>query len=218
MVSSLRRKINMADSLEKLKEIFREFPGIGPRQAERFVYFLLHKNKSFRDEFIREIETLAKSVRQCSSCFRFFEAKKEATVCGICSDARREHSLLMVLPRDVDFESIENTHLYKGLYFILGGTASFSAKKQIPLRTKELISRIEKSENVLKEIIIATSLNPEGDNTRQSIEDSIRESVKKHGIKVSILGRGLSTGAEIEYIDRETLSDALSGRKQEPLP
>jgi recombination protein RecR len=208
----------MSDSLEKLKEIFREFPGIGPRQAERFVYFLLHKNKSFRDEFVREIETLAKSVRQCSTCFRFFEAKRDSKICDICSDANREHSLLMVLPRDVDFDSIEGTHLYKGLYFILGGTSAFSAKKQIPLRTKELVSRIEKMEKGLKEIIIAVSLNPEGDNTRQTIEDAIRESVKKHGVKVSTLGRGLSTGAEIEYIDRETLSDALSGRKQEPLP
>ena len=70
----------------------------------------------------------------------------------------------------------------------------------------------------MKEIIIAVSLNPEGDNTRRAIEDVIRESVKKYGIKVSTLGRGLSTGAEIEYIDRETLSDALSGRKIEPLP
>ncbi len=124
----------------------------------------------------------------------------------------------MVVPRDVDFESIENTNLYKGLYFILGGTAAFSAKKQMPLRTKELVSRVEKEGKILKEIIIVTSLNPEGDNTRRTIEDAIRESIKKHGIKISTLGRGLSTGAEIEYIDRETLSDALSGRKQEPLP
>ena len=208
----------MADSLEKLKEIFREFPGIGPRQAERFVYFLLHKNKIFREDLIKEIEFMAENVRQCDKCFRFFEAKKGANSCGICADSGRDHSLLMVLPRDVDFESIENTNLYKGLYFILGGTAAFSAKKQIPLRTKELVSRIEKNGKDLKEIIITTSLNPEGDNTRTTIEDAIRESVKKHGIKVSVLGRGLSTGAEIEYIDRETLSDALSGRKQEPLP
>jgi len=208
----------MADSLEKLKEIFREFPGIGPRQAERFVYFLLHKNKIFREDLIKEIEFMAENVRQCDKCFRFFEAKKGANSCGICADSGRDHSLLMVLPRDVDFESIENTNLYKGLYFILGGTAAFSAKKQIPLRTKELVSRINKDGKILKEIIIAVSLNPEGDNTRATIEDAIRESVKKHGIKVSTLGRGLSTGAEIEYIDRETLSDALSGRKQEPLP
>ena len=208
----------MSDSLEKLKEIFREFPGIGPRQAERFVYLLLHKNKNFRDDFIKEIETLARSVRQCSTCFRFFEAKAGMHTCSICSDAGRDSSLLMVLPRDVDFESIEGTHLYKGLYFILGGTSAFSAKKQSPLRTKELVSHIEKMGKDLKEIIIAVSLNPEGDNTRQTIEDSIREVVKKHGIKVSTLGRGLSTGAEIEYIDRETLSDALSGRKQEPVP
>jgi recombination protein RecR len=208
----------MADSLEKLKEIFREFPGIGPRQAERFVYFLLHKNKVFREELVKEIETLAKSVRQCSTCFRFFEMKKDSAVCGICSDAHRDTSLLMVVPRDVDFESIEGTNIYKGLYFILGGTSAFSAKKQQPLRTKELIARIEKSGKDLKEVIIAVSLNPEGDNTRRTVEDTIRESIKSHGISVSTLGRGLSTGAEIEYIDRETLSDALSGRKQEPLP
>lgn len=208
----------MSDSLEKLKDIFREFPGIGPRQAERFVYFLLHKNKNFRDEFIKEIDMLARNVRQCSVCFRFFEAKAGVSTCSICSDSHRDNSLLMVVPRDVDFESIEGTHIYRGLYFILGGTSAFSAKKQQPLRTTELMARIEKSGADLKEIIITVSLNPEGENTRQTIEDSIRESVKKYDIKVSTLGRGLSTGAEIEYIDRETLSDALSGRKTEPLP
>lgn len=208
----------MADSLEKLKEIFREFPGIGPRQAERFVYFLLHKNKAFREDLTKEIGFLAENVRQCGKCFRFFEAKRGANACGICAANDRDASILMVVPRDVDFESIENTNLYKGLYFILGGTAAFSAKKQMPLRTKELVSRVEKEGKILKEIIIVTSLNPEGDNTRRTIEDAIRESIKKHGIKISTLGRGLSTGAEIEYIDRETLSDALSGRKQEPLP
>ena len=124
----------------------------------------------------------------------------------------------MIVPHNVDFESIEDTRAYKGLYFILGGTKAFSEKKQQSLHTKELVSRIEKEGKDLKEIIIAVSLNPEGDNTRHAIEDVIRESVKKYGIKVSTLGRGLSTGAEIEYIDRETLSDALSGRKTEPLP
>lgn len=205
----------MADSLQKLKEIFREFPGIGPRQAERFVYFLLHKNKTFRDEFVKEIETLAKNLKQCPSCFRFFSG---ANTCGICAAPGRDSSLLMIVPRDIDFENVEATHAYKGLYFILGGTSSFSAKKQITLRTKELVSRIEKDDKKLKEIIIATSLNPEGDNTRHVIEDAIRDEIKKHGITVSILGRGLSTGAEIEYIDRETLSDALQSRKIEPLP
>jgi len=216
----------MADSLEKLKEIFREFPGIGERQADRFVYFLLHKNKIFRDEFVREVETLGKNVKQCRSCFRFFDAgstsltinKTGANVCDICADQSRDHSLLMIVPHNVDFESIEDTRAYKGLYFILGGTKAFSEKKQQSLHTKELVARIEKEGKNLKEIIIAVSLNPEGDNTRHAIEDVIRESVKKYGIKVSTLGRGLSTGAEIEYIDRETLSDALSGRKIEPLP
>jgi len=203
---------------EKLKEMFREFPGIGPRQAERFVYFLLYKEKNFRGELVKEIASLSNEVYQCSLCFRFFQSKNKTSACSICADTHRDTSLLMVVPKDVDFESIEKSHAYKGLYFILGGTASFSTKKQVPLRMKSLQSRLEKgAKEGLKELIIATSINPEGEHTQATIEDAIKDIVKKHNITISTLGKGLSTGAEIEYVDRETLESALKGRKPEIL-
>src|SRR6185436_14339669 len=102
------------DSLHKLAEYFADFPGIGPRQAKRFVYYLLTRNSSELEDISRLILEIKRNVKVCSGCFRFFPGN--SPFCPICSNQNRSTEQLMIVARDVDFESIEKSHVYNGLY------------------------------------------------------------------------------------------------------
>src|SRR5665647_3467174 len=108
------------DPVNKLIELFSEFPGIGPRQARRFAYFILTRNNGFLDDFIRNITAAKKSLRVCSSCQRFFTytqaypGQSNAKTCQICSDDTRDHASLMIVARDSDLEAVEKSGVYNG--------------------------------------------------------------------------------------------------------
>ncbi len=202
------------DSLHKLAEYFAEFPGIGPRQARRFVYFLLTRTSAHLEEMARLLVDIKKSIRICPSCFRFYPGGK-ATLCTICSDKNRDASQLMIVSRDVDFESVEKSHVYSGHYFILGGTIPILEKEpEKKVRLLELKEKIAKTSP--KEIILSLNLTTDGENTadyvRQFILSNFPTPSQNKEIKITILGRGLSTGSELEYVDAETIRNALENR------
>lgn len=206
------------DHLNHLHELFRQFPGIGPRQAKRFVYFLLGTTAGYRNTLAKEITELASRVTICNSCFRFFDRKNASiSLCSVCSDNSRDTTSLMLVAKDVDLDAVEKSKVYEGYYFVLGNQLSLIEKDpDSKIRTKELSLAIEKRvKSGLKEIILALSLNNEGEHTREFVEGVISPLVKKYSLKVSILGRGLSTGTELEYSDTETIKNALDGRKEE---
>jgi recombination protein RecR len=208
------------DHLNRLHDIFKQFPGIGPRQARRFVYFLLSTSDGFRTALANEIVQLSAHVSVCQSCYRFFENKNQgATLCAVCRDTSRDKESLMIVAKDVDLEAVEKSKVYNGYYFILGSALTLIEKDpESKIRTKELILAIEKRARAgLKEIILALSLNAEGEHTREYVENLIGPLVRQHSLKVSILGRGLSSGTELEYSDAETIKNALIGRKQETI-
>ncbi len=202
-------------AFEKLIEYFLKFPGIGPRQAKRFGYFLAGTDKKFAEELAKLILEIKKNVIQCQSCWSFFESAAERTSnnCSICANLNRDTLLLMVIEKDVDLENIEKSGVYNGKYFVLGGAISLAdgAKKQNHLRFKELFDKVQKE--MPKEIILATSATIEGENTARYIEKILEPVNKKFHLKITRLGRGLSTGTELEYIDSETMSNALKSRK-----
>ena len=120
----------------------------------------------------------------------------------------------MIIEKDSDLESVEKSRAYHGKYFILGGLVPIvekSTKKRI--RIEELKERIKKSEKELKEVILAFSLSPQGEHTDQYVREQLKEITEKLGIKISSLGRGLSTGTELEYSDNDTLRNALNNRQ-----
>jgi recombination protein RecR len=196
------------DSLHKLAEYFGDFPGIGPRQAKRFVYYLLTRGSRELEDISRLILEIKKNVRVCDSCFRFYTGGTGST-CAVCSDAHRDTSQLMIVARDVDFESIEKSHTYSGMYFILGGTIPILEKEpEKRVRLMELKNKIEKAH--VAEIILSLNLTTDGENTSEFIEQFIKAHFPN--IKISHLGRGLSTGSELEYVDAETIKNALKNR------
>jgi recombination protein RecR len=207
------------DSIHSLIQYFAELPGVGPRQAKRFVYFLLSRNARYLDEMCRLIQELKNTIRTCGECFRFFPNDvRGELICNICKNKNREMASLMVVCRDVDFETIEKNHIFNGKYFILGGTVPVLEKMpEKKIRISELLTIVEKraESNGLKEIIFAMSVNPEGENTLDFLKQSLAPLAQKHNITMSALGRGLSTGTELEYSDSDTIKNALKNRVSE---
>lgn len=207
-------------SREKLVELFREFPGIGPRQALRFVYFLLSRNPEYIRALTTSLLELKESMHMCKLCFRFFEKDaKRSDVCPICRDSGRDATILMVVARDVDLENVEKSSTYQGLYFVLGGVVPILEKNpEARVRIRELKNRVKKdltkpANETLTEIILGMSLNPEGENTALFIQNELKSILENTKVKFTHLGRGLSTGTELEYSDPETLKNALENRR-----
>lgn len=198
------------NDLDKLTQMFKAFPGIGERQAKRFVFFLLRKNPGFRDELATLIRTVRENVRQCPESFQFFYSESPAqTLSPLMTDPNRDSSKLMVVEKDADLETIEKTGIFNGRYFVLGGSVPILNKEpERYVRLNELSERVSKQD--LSEIIIALSVTPQGEHTTNLVKKAIQD--VSEGLKISTLGRGLSTGSELEYIDADTLKSALQNR------
>lgn len=203
------------DIIDKLTEIFKEFPGIGERQARRFVYFLMGRNPNYAENLSGLIAELKKEVTQCKECFKFFLIKNnKSKICEICSNANNDSETLMVVEKDSDLESVKKSRVYNGKYFILGGLVPIVEKNtKSKVRIEELKEKIKKEKENLKEVILAFSLNPQGDHTDHYVRNELKEIAEKQNIKISSLGRGLSTGTELEYSDNDTLKNALKNRQ-----
>jgi len=203
------------DTINKLTELFAQFPGIGPRQARRFVYYLLVQDRTKIDYFTYLVQNLRKEVRVCELCYRFF-IKGSATFCSVCADPNRDRSSLMIVATDADLDAMQKAGAFEGYYFVLGGLIPILEREPEKIvRLRELAERIEReaSAGTLKEIIFALSANAEGDYTADFIRrDQIGRLAEASGIKLSLLGRGLSTGTELEYSDADTLKNALKNR------
>ena len=198
--------------ITKLAEYFLHFPGIGPRQSKRFVYFLLTQPSSFHGELAKLLKELSSVVSECTLCHRFFTmAGADTTVCDVCSSQNRDKDLLLIVEKDVDLDNIERSKVYKGQYFVLGGIVPILEKEpEKKVRTRELSYRLK--DGNFKEIILALSTTPDGDNTSKFIQEFIKKLKLKNATKISELGRGLSTGSELEYSDMDTIKNALENR------
>lgn len=205
----------MENPIEKLSKYFKEFPGIGERQSKRFVYFLLHKNTNYVNELGENILKLKNLIHQCPSCFLFFEGDRDE-LCNTCKNPKTDKTSLLIVEKDADFENIKRGKNYSGMYFILGGLVPI-VTKETPnfVRIKELLSIVENraQKNNLKEIILALSLNPQGEHTDMYLREMISPLQNKYQFKIVSLGRGLSTGTELEYSDSETIKNALINRQ-----
>lgn len=204
------------DPIERLAALFERFPGIGPRQAGRFVHYLLRSSPALRREFVHALQDLGGSVTQCSECMRYFASSEAAsgrgTVCAICSDLERDQSQLAVVASDADLFALQRSHTYRGRYFVLGGTIHLTSENADRLRIKPLLASLPaRIEAGLSEVILAFPANPEGDATAVRVREDITE--KFPSLTVTTLGRGLSTGSELEYADPETIKNALVNRR-----
>lgn len=193
-------------ALQKLTDILAHLPGLGPRQARRAVQYLLAREPRFRTELAEMIARMSDETMQCSRCFRFDEPHT-SKLCAACGDTARDGALLMVVEHDVDIDAVEASGTYRGYYFVLGGLMNLvKQRKEKIIRIAELQERV----GTVQEIIFALATTPEGDYTAREISKQLSE--KHSHLTITLLGRGLSVGAELEYADAETLRSALKNR------
>jgi recombination protein RecR len=207
------------NATDRLAELFMRFPGIGPKQAKRFVYYLLREHSHFKEQLIKALEELKFTGRQCEKCFRFFGEKNpdlKISQCSICGDESRDTTTLMLLEKELDMDAVEKTGSYQGLYFILGGLVPpLTEKPSEIIRIRELTSRVHESlkDESLSEIIFALPVTDYGDTTKEYVEKTVKQIVGIEKVKLSTLARGLSSGLELEYVDRSTFNSALERRQ-----
>lgn len=200
--------------LDKLITQFEKFPGVGARQAKRFAFHVLTLQDNDTEELSRLISGIKGTVVECASCRRFFSTNNKELICSICSSNNRNHNRLLIVERDSDIQAIERTGVYDGLYFVFGGTVPLlNSGENKKLRGGALKATIEtRIKENLSEVTIGFSVNPDGENTARFVESIIGNMLKEKNIKISYLGRGLSTGSELEYADAETIKNAFRNR------
>ena len=196
--------------LINLIEDFQKLPGIGPKTAQRLTYYLLHVPQSQLDSFANSLSLLKKNTILCSIC----KNVSETDPCLVCADGGRDKTVLMVVEQPLDILAFEKTNKFKGIYHVLHG--KISPLENIgpdEIFVSDLINRVKKDNN-LKEVIVATNPTMEGEATAMYIVKKIQEA-RTNGKKIMVtrLGMGVPTGAELEYADELTLSQALEGRK-----
>ena len=199
--------------LDQLISHFEKFPGVGGRQAKRFAFHILRLQAEESSKLANLIENARTTVIECTSCHRYFSKRQTEELCSICTGSNRNRDRLLVVERDSDVQAIERAGVYDGLYFVLGGTVPLlSAPENSKLRSGSLKTTVAaRQPEGLTEVILGFSVNPDGENTARFVESFLKESVE-NGLKISYLGRGLSTGSELEYADSETIKNALQNR------
>ncbi len=191
-------------SVDKLIEEFGRLPGIGPRSAERLVFFLLKSDTGQEERLGQALVELRRNLSTCSRCHNLSEGE----LCVICSSPRRDPKILAVVEEPLDVVAVEKTGLYHGLYHILGGVISpIDGIGPNQLTIDHLIQRVKEGE--VQEVVLATNPTTEGEATALYIRKQLADSE----LKISRLARGLPVGGDLEYADQITLGRALQERQ-----
>lgn len=192
-------------SLDRLVRAFRRLPGVGPRQAERFAAYFLRASQGEAEEFVNALLSMKQDVKLCPLCFAY----SETGLCEICRDQDRDRGLICVVEDPQDIESLEKTGAYKGLYHVLHGAISpMEGRGAEQVKVRELLERVQNSEVPVREVIIATDPDSEGETTALYLADLLRGLVGQ----VTRIGYGVPLGGDIDYIDEMTLGYSLKSR------
>ncbi len=192
-------------AIQHLLDEFEKLPGIGPKSAQRIVYWLLNSSKEDATELANAIINVKNTVHFCSKCFNY----AENDLCDICGDDRRDHSTICVVCEPRDITAIERTHEYSGVYHVLGGAISpMDGIAPDDLTISDLLRRLAGDD--VREVIMATNPNVEGETTAIYLAKLI----KPLGVKVTRLASGLPVGGDLEYADEITLGRAIEARRE----
>jgi len=193
--------------IQNFIDVFSKLPSIGPRMATRLALFLSSLDEGTLTKLHNALGEI-KNMKRCPRCF--FPAAKEKDVCAFCSDNSRNKSLVMVVEKETDVVSIEKTGEFKGMYFIFGTLSSRGIIEEYQKARIEKLIKIIKEDlgGNAEEVIIALEPNSFGD----FVSGVIREKLRPYAKKITMLGRGIPTGGEIEFTDEETLRGALRRR------
>ena len=192
-------------SVTRLIEEFNRLPGVGPKTASRLTYYLLRMPDEQAKSLAVALQELKEKTTVCQTCYNI----AEASPCVICSDPARDHTLICVVEEPLDVLAIERTREYKGLYHVLNGAIN-PIEGILPedLKIAELVERAQDAG--VREVILATNPNLEGESTAAYIQRQIGGKVAR----ITRLARGLPIGGDLEYADEVTLTRAIEGRRE----
>ena len=194
-------------ALEQVIEALGSLPGVGPRSAERYAYYLFRSSPKISENIATSLTNLHKNVKSCPVTFALIDSKEELS--PLYSSPDRDKKTVLVVEEPLDIFAIEQTHGYKGTYHVLGGAVSpIDGITPDKLHITELLDRVEKDE--VEEIIIATNPSVEGESTALLLQKLLSE--KFPDLKITRLARGLPLGVDISYADQITISAALENR------
>lgn len=194
-----------------LIESFERLPGIGPKTAQRLTYYLLHVPQAELERFAQSLTDLRKNTVMCTVCY----SVGEQDPCEICNDIKRDKSVVCVVEQPLDVLALERSGKFFGVYHVLNGRIDpLNNIGPDEIRISELLRRVktafEQGSGELIEIILATNPTMEGEATAMYIAKQLK--MKNEKLKITRIGRGLPTGADLEYADSMTLMRALEGR------
>ena len=193
-------------AIQHLIESFERLPGIGPKTAQRLTFYLLHVPQGELDRFAQALVNLRKDTVICSSCY----GVGESNPCEICTDPKREKHVVCVVEQPLDVLALERSGKFHGIYHVLHGKIDpLSNIGPEEIKIGELVQRI-KNQTEITEIILATNPTMEGEATAMYIAKQLKAASAQ--CKITRIGRGLPTGADLEYADSMTLERALEGR------
>jgi len=192
-------------TLESLIEALRCLPGVGPKSAQRMAYHLLQHDREGAARLGFALDSAISRIQHCERCNTY----TETPVCERCQSDRRDSSVLCVVESPVDLNMVEQTQAFNGLYFVLMGRISpLDGLGPRNLRLDQLVARA--SDGIVKEVILATNFTNEGEATAHFV----CELLKRQGLKVSRIARGVPVGGELEFVDSGTLAQALRERRR----
>lgn len=184
-------------------------PGVGPRTAERYAYYLFRSDKKLCETISEALENLHSKVKSCPKTFALIDASEE--VSPLYADETRDKTTVLVVEEPLDIFALEQTKSFSGTYHVLGGAISpIDGITEGELHIKELITRVK--DDHVKEVIIATNPSVEGESTALLLQRLLSENYPK--LKITRLARGLPLGVDLSYADQITLSAALAGRTE----
>jgi len=195
-------------AIQQVIESFERLPGIGPKTAQRLTFYLLHVPQGELDRFALSLQNLKKGTMMCSICFSI----DETDPCSICSDIKRDQSVVCVVEQALDVLALEKSRKYHGAYHVLHGKIDpLNNIGPDEIKIGDLLRRVSEQEGI-KEVILATNPTMEGEATAMYIAKQLKANNAE--LKVTRIGRGLPTGADLEYADPTTLEQAMQGRNE----
>lgn len=193
--------------VERLVAALKRLPGVGPKQAERLVIYLLRSPRSEVENLVEALREAKSAVRYCARCGDFTDRE----LCRICSDPGRDQGSICVVEEPQDVAALERTRAFRGTYHVLHGSLSpLEGVGPDRIRAKELIERVRASNGAVKEVVMATDPDTEGEATALYLSQQL----KPFPVKVTQIAHGVPLGGDLDYIDERTLSQALSGRRE----
>ena len=193
---------------DRLVGALKRLPGIGPKQAERMALHLIRASGDEVETLLAAVREAKAAIRPCRQCFDYTDRE----LCRICSDPGRDQGIICVVEAPQDAAAIERTRGYKGLYHVLHGAISpLDGIGPEALRVRELLERVKAGGGAIREIVLATDPDTEGEATALYLAGLLKESGK---VKVSRIAHGVPMGGDLDYLDERTLSQAMSGRRE----